>query len=408
MVPRKIFGIMVVLLFSLLFGMRTAPPALAAAPSNDDFTSPVVISNVPFSDSVDLGAASVEVDEPSQSCTNPGDMTNSVWYAFTPTTSNLLTANLSAYQSVLALYTVSSLNDLTPVDCRHYWQGTTLSFTATAGTTYYFQVGSLYGYGGSATFSLDVAGPPIAEIYYSYPDVPSPFDMIQFYGNSYDPAGVGITSQDWDFGDGATATGSYPTHRYATDGVYVVTLTVTTADGRQGSATRTVRVETHDVSITKFTTPQSGRTGQTSKIVVGINNRLYPETVTVYLYRSTRSGFQQIGMLTQYVPKSNNKSTTDFLFSYTLTPEDAAIGKVTFKVSVSLEGVYDSLPGDNEAISFPTKVSGGNVSAAGLEAEAEMQEEFLLRSQMDENAEMGNLFLLPDSWLYLPSINGMK
>src|SRR5262249_8936255 len=155
---------------------------------------------------------------------------------------------------------------------------------------------------GAAGFNLDLAGPPVADFYY-YPNPPSPFDTVQFYSNSHDPAGLGITSEVWDFGDGATATGCCPSHRYAADGQYVVTYTAKTADGRQATATHTLSVETHDVSITKFSTPTSAHAGQTSKIDVGINSQHYAETVTVYLERSTPYGYQQVGSLTQYVPK---------------------------------------------------------------------------------------------------------
>src|SRR5260221_8023233 len=86
---------------------------------------------------------------------------------------------------------------------------------------------------------------------------PSIFDSLQFYDQSYDPGQVGIQSQAWNFGDGATATGRCPTHRYASDGDYTVQLTVTTLDDRAASTTRSVHVETHDVAITKFSAPQS-------------------------------------------------------------------------------------------------------------------------------------------------------
>jgi PKD repeat protein len=44
---------------------------------------------------------------------------------------------------------------------------------------------------------------------------------------SYD----GITAWEWDFGDGYTSTEQNPTHEYATEGIYTVSLTVYEADG---------------------------------------------------------------------------------------------------------------------------------------------------------------------------------
>jgi PKD repeat protein len=52
---------------------------------------------------------------------------------------------------------------------------------------------------------------------------------------SYD----GITSWLWDFGDGQTGTERNPTHQYAQDGTYTVSLTVTEADGSSGTESKT-------------------------------------------------------------------------------------------------------------------------------------------------------------------------
>src|SRR5205823_6126086 len=104
--------------------------------------------------------------------------------------------------------------------------------------------------------------------------------------NEYDPAQVGFgpNSNYWSFGDGATAIGSpygccpVTAHQYATDGDYTVTLVVTTLDGRTATIMQVLHVRTHDVVISKFTVPQTGRAGQTRTISVGVTNARYPET----------------------------------------------------------------------------------------------------------------------------------
>ncbi len=49
--------------------------------------------------------------------------------------------------------------------------------------------------------------------------------------------------------------------------------------------------------------------------------------------------------------------TTNFAFRYTVTADDALIGKVTFRAFAVISGARDALPADNEAIAPPTRVS---------------------------------------------------
>ena len=95
-------------------------------------TSPdaIAFASVPFSDSRDLTAASVETGEPMACGTS---FTQSAWYAFTPAT----TDSYGAFGvSNVAVYTGTSVGNLTNVACSD-WPG--LYFHADAGTTYYLQ-----------------------------------------------------------------------------------------------------------------------------------------------------------------------------------------------------------------------------------------------------------------------------
>ncbi|HOI38970.1 MAG TPA: PKD domain-containing protein, partial [Bacillota bacterium] len=70
--------------------------------------------------------------------------------------------------------------------------------------------------------------------------------LIQFSGSYTDPGLLSIqaVSIAWDFGDGITTTGTLtPTHTYADDGVYTVTLTVDDGEGGVASDTLLVTVE---------------------------------------------------------------------------------------------------------------------------------------------------------------------
>jgi PKD repeat protein len=334
----------------LQLNVQEIPP-----PPNDNLANAITVPALPFEHLADLSGATREPGEPHPSC-EPDTNSKTVWYAFTPSSSGSVMAHFPygvPFNPMIAAYTGTPAAGLTEVGCRSY--GGPLTFQATAGTTYYFQVAALFGGIGSVVFRLEVTPPPQAGFGF-YPGDASILDTVQFYDSSYDPAGAGIQSWAWNFGDGSTATGCCPTHRYAADGNYTVELTVTTYDGRTASASQTVAVTTHDVSITKFQVPTSASAGQTRQIVIGIRNNNQPETVRVDLYRSTPSGFRFIGSLEQFVPVRSGNRTTDFQFSYTFTADDAALGKVNFSATAVILGSQDRLPTDNQAISTPTKV----------------------------------------------------
>ncbi|HXO86348.1 MAG TPA: LamG-like jellyroll fold domain-containing protein [Gemmatimonadales bacterium] len=328
-------------------------------PSNDDFLNATSIGSLPFSDPVDLSAATTQTGELTPSCGVPfGPVSKTVWYTFTPTeTRSVLASNSATFSTVVGVYTGSSLDALTEVSCRTG----NVAFNAAAGTTYHILVGGLFNQGGLLEFHLGDTPSPVAGFGFN-PFDPSVFDVVQFFDFSFDSAGVGIQSQQWQFGDGATGTGCCPTHKYGADGDYSAQLTITTFDGRAASTSQPVSVRTHDVAITKLSAPTSASAGQSRAIVVGIKNKRYPETVEVLLFKSVPGGFQSVGGVTKSVPLSSGNSTTSFDFSYTFTTADASIGKVTFKAVANLIGARDALPADNEAIAPPTKVS-TNVAA---------------------------------------------
>ena len=82
--------------------------------------------------------------------------------------------------------------------------------------------------------------------------------VVSFSGGFTDP-GDDTHTIEWSFGDGSPAvTGTLtPTHVYADDGIYTVTLTVTDDDGGTNSDTLTVTVENVAPSITSLFTSQS-------------------------------------------------------------------------------------------------------------------------------------------------------
>ncbi|HEX6350743.1 MAG TPA: PKD domain-containing protein [Candidatus Dormibacteraeota bacterium] len=332
---------------------------VAGPPANDSFAGATAIGSLPYTDHPDTTLASSEAGEPTPTCAY-GGLGRSVWYSYTPVGTGSVSAQAtSMFTTVVAVYSGSSLSSLSQLACSSY--GGLATVRALAGQTYYFQTFQLFGAAGPLTFTLEVSPPPQVG-WTNYPFDPSIFDNVQFWDTTYDPAGVGVQSWSWSFGDGATAATQAPQHNYAADGSYQVALAITTFDGRTGSLSRTLTVKTHDVAIVKFSTPNTAKTGQTKPISVQVVSNRYPETVQVDLYRSVPGGFQLVGSLTNAVPVSSNKPVS-FDFSYTFTGPcppntasgtrcgDSTLGTVTFEAVASIVGARDALPADNTAVS---------------------------------------------------------
>ncbi len=82
----------------------------------------------------------------------------------------------------------------------------------------------------SAPVTVTVSNrPPTAAFSWS-PESPTDAEGVAFAGTAKDTDGT-IASWRWDFGDGTTAAGSAPSHRFPDDGTYTVKLVVTDDDG---------------------------------------------------------------------------------------------------------------------------------------------------------------------------------
>jgi hypothetical protein len=335
----------------LTFSLDQLDPADLA--SNDAFADATPIASLPFSDTVDLSRSTIEPSERSPFCVI--GMRNSVWYAFTPATTEFVTATIGQAGVGLGVETGSSLTNLNEIGCMQ--SPDRLTFRAQANTTYYFQVGGFCceGFGGPITLGLDVAPDPVSDFDFE-PRDPSSLDTVQFYDFAGDPAGAGISSLVWRFGDGATTTGSMPTHQYTQDGDYTAELTVTTPDGRTSTTSQVVQVRTRDVAIVGIEVPKSARVGQVVEVKVDVANNRYPETVQVDLYTSSPGGFQQVGSLTKPVPVRPEGALTRFAFRYTITQADRTAGQLTFTAQASILGHRDAILDNNLLSSTPVRI----------------------------------------------------
>jgi hypothetical protein len=311
-------------------------------PPNDDFADASALSGLPASATADLTVATIEPGEP-----QPGEpLSSSVWYSFTPTAGGTLLAKADGdFAATLAVYTGSSLPSLSLVATGSVFAPA--SFAADEGTTYQIQLArrAIFPGGPSpVTVTIQALGPPVAGFVVMPPD-PSIHETVQFYDMSFDPGFVGLGPARWDFGDGAVATDCCPTHRYAADGDYTVTMIATTLDGRTASTTQVVLVRTRDVAIERIQAPTSARVGQAKPVTVKVKGGRYAETVQVDLYKSVAGGFDQlVGSQTLPVPVATKGGATAFKFSYTFTSEDGAAGTVTFRAVASILGHRDTSP----------------------------------------------------------------
>jgi len=117
--------------------------------------------------------------------------------------------------------------------------------------------------------------PPTCWVTYD-PSAPTTDDVVTFSAGAADPYGA-VTSVDWDFGDGATATGDPATHQYAMPATYAVTATVCNGRGFCQSCGIEITVGSScscDVAIDTqhCKLPAAGHVGQCKSGQIGAKN----------------------------------------------------------------------------------------------------------------------------------------
>jgi hypothetical protein len=336
------------------FGLELVPRA-----ANDDFASAVDVQ-LDTDITGNTGLATPQAGEPTQSCANWA--TRSLWYRYTPDRVRIVSAKVTESRSFpsVAVFRGTAPDALTEADCRQTSHDPAI-FTATPGETYYLRVAdSDYGPG---PLTLRLADAPQLKPAFEYmlPEHPGVFDNIQFGIAPGDPAGRWLAGGEVQFGDGTSA--AIPAaqgtatlyHEYAADGTYEVTITGYTADGRSGSSTQTVKVETHDLTVSNVAAPATAKVGETGRVEVSVSNTRYAEDVVVDLLRRRWDGyFDVVGTVRQHVAKD---STAIMPFTYTYAEADAALGKATLKARVRLIDREDNNPADNERMVETTVVA---------------------------------------------------
>src|SRR6266576_2790276 len=141
--------------------------------SNDAFASATVISALPFSDVVDISAASMEAGEPPSSCSGGAASQRTVWYAFTPAVSAVVTASVAAqFSTVVGVYS-GGLGSLAEITCRSPFVVRDATFLAQAGTTYHIQVDGMFGQTGVLEVRLEAVPAPPNDRFVDATSIPS-------------------------------------------------------------------------------------------------------------------------------------------------------------------------------------------------------------------------------------------
>jgi len=127
--------------------------------------------------------------------------------------------------------------------------------------------------------------PPMADFTY-FPISPTIYDTVNFTDASTDDDGT-ITMRKWEFGDGANSTDQQPRHKYATAGVYIVTLNVTDDRGAATLTSKAVSVRRIGTSIT-VNAPSEVNQGELFTIEVNLQdesqNPLSDATIWIYMH----------------------------------------------------------------------------------------------------------------------------
>jgi PKD repeat protein len=170
---------------------------------------------------------------------------------------------------------------------------------------------------------------------------------VNFAGSYTDPGSEDTYTIDWDFGDGNTESGTLtPTHVYADNGVYTVTLTVTDDDGGMGTDTLTVMVNNFAPTAT-FS--NDGPKDEGSAVTVSFSDQNDPGTLDTFTYSfdwdndGTYDVVDQPGASAQYtwydegtgtytvkgMIKDNDGGSTEYTTDVTVNNVAPTVGAIT-------------------------------------------------------------------------------
>lgn len=158
----QVASLLAILLFNLGIGVVYAAPP----PANDDFATATVVNAIAYSDTVDTLQADVEPNDPNNIPCEGSTLSTgykSVWYKYTATTRGIIAADTFgtdpndprlSYDTYIAVWTGSSLNNLTLVACDDdtpAGKDAQVTWLGITNTTYYIEVAQFKCYAASCT-----------------------------------------------------------------------------------------------------------------------------------------------------------------------------------------------------------------------------------------------------------------
>ena len=178
---------------------------------------------------------------------------------------------------------------------------------------------------------------------------------ISFVGSgSVDPDGY-IDSYDWSFGDGNTETGINPTHTYAQNGTYIVTLTVTDNRGDIDTNTTTATILDTGPEADFIATPTSG---QESLTVLFTDNSSTNDGIIEWkwdfdddgdtdsefenpVYEYAQNGTYNVTLTVSEADGDSNTITKiDYITVTTEAPEPSTMHVKSIEMSINKRGVF--------------------------------------------------------------------
>lgn len=162
--------------------------ASAQAPDNDDVGSASAVTAIPFDDVVQVAEATVEVDEPTETC---APFANTVWYAVTlPDATDVYVDTAgSNYDTAIAVWVGTSFADVELVACNDDTPAglqAATGFAAEAGTTYLVQVGAFFEAPPDATLTVSFGPPPKGQPFIASGGIRG--SLAEVYVEEYDDA----------------------------------------------------------------------------------------------------------------------------------------------------------------------------------------------------------------------------